>query len=364
MWRQIAHMSSLDLQLMYWMPHDATAAPAIDLPVHVLRCDPTPYDGSGRWALRAANLPGRNFYAARGGEYREVKALLQSLRPSALLCYYGDVALRTVDVAHELGIPTIAYVHGGFDLQRNRWYRWSLKSRLHHFAQVVVVNENERSWMVAAGVPRDKVHVIPCGAPTDVFLPARERSPGGVRFVLASRLVEQKGCQESLRAFAEVARGSDDASLDVYGDGPELAELTRLVEAHQLQDRVRFHGYVDSAKLARVLPLHDVFLQHSLHNEGSPVSIVEAMSCGLPVVTTAVGGIPDMVADGSTGFLVGERDVPAMAQAMLRLTESADLRAHMGRNARSRAVESFDAAVLAHRLEQVVISASGAGLVG
>src|SRR4051812_35916589 len=74
MWRQVSTMSSLEAQIMYWMPPGASV-PAIDVPVHVLNADPTPYDGTGRWAYRAANLRGRNFYAALLQERREIKNL-------------------------------------------------------------------------------------------------------------------------------------------------------------------------------------------------------------------------------------------------------------------------------------------------
>jgi glycosyltransferase involved in cell wall biosynthesis len=264
------------------------------------------------------------------------------------------VALRTIDVAHRLGIPTIAYFHGDFAFKWNRWYRWSLRRRLRRFAEVIVVTEEERAWMLGAGVPPERVHVIPCGAATDVFVPGPERAPGGVRFVMASRLADEKGCKESITAFAEVASKSRDASLDIYGDGPARSELVSLVEAHRLADRVTFHGHVDSATLATTLPRYDVFIQHSLYREGAPVSIAEAMACGLPVVATAVGGNVDLVIDDETGFIVAERDVPAMAQAMLRLTERADLRERMGSAARIRTVESFDATRMTSRLEQLV----------
>ena len=354
MWRQISTMPSLNLRIMYWLPPEEDGAPLTSVPVHVLDAKPTPYDGRGRWALRVANLRGRNFYAARGREYREIRRLIQLVDPSSLLCYYGEIALRTVDVAYELGIPTIAYFHGDFGFKRNRWYRWSLKRRLCRFAEIVVVTQEERTWMLRAGVPPERIHVIPCGAPTSLFLPTQERTLGAVRFVMASRLVEDKGCKESIGAFAEVASKRRDVSLDIYGDGPARAELERVVETRQLAGRVTFHGHVDSATLAEALPRCDVFIQHSLEREGSPVSIVEAMSCGLPVVATSVGGNVDLLVDGSTGFIVAERDIHAMAQAMLRLTDSAALREAMGRSARIRAVESLDVAVLTSRLEQLV----------
>jgi glycosyltransferase involved in cell wall biosynthesis len=355
MWRQILDMSGLSLQLMYWLPPGVTDPPAIDLPVHVLDAEPTPYDGDGRWVFRARNLLGRNFYAARGSERRQIKNLLQLLRPAALLCYYGEVALRTVDVAHELGIPTIAYFHGDSAPRRNRWYRWSLKRRLRRFAEIIVVNQEERAWLLANDVPSEHTHVIPCGADTQLFVPSTERAPGGVHFVMVSRLADEKGCTESIAAFAEVAASCRDATLDIYGEGPAMSELVGLVEGYGLLERVRFRGHVDTATLATVLPCHDVFIQHS-YKEAFGVSIAEAMACGLPVVATSVGGILDLVLDGETGFIVARRDVAAMAQAMLRLTESAALRERMGRAARTRVVESFDSTTMTVRLEQLVRS--------
>jgi glycosyltransferase involved in cell wall biosynthesis len=355
MWRQISAMRELDRQLMYWRPEGSADVPAIGVPVHVLETDPAPFHGRRRWLMRAANLRRRNFYAARGTERSQIRRLIEACRPAALLCYYGEVALRTIDVAHEMGIPTIAYFHGGPDLAQNRWYRWSLTCRLDRFTQIAVVNHEEHAWMVDAGVPPERVHIIPCGAPTDVFVPAPRRKPGGIRFVMASRLVTQKGCLESIAAFAEVAATHCDASLDIYGDGPVRADVTKCVAAHGLDERVRLHGHVESAALAAALPRHDVFLQHSLGNEGSPVSIVEAMSCGLAVVTTAVGGNVDLVADGTTGFVVAQRDSAGMARAMLRLAGSEVLRDQMGLAARRRAVDEFDAIDLAGRLEELVL---------
>jgi glycosyltransferase involved in cell wall biosynthesis len=127
-----------------------------------------------------------------------------------------------------------------------------------------------------------------------------------------------------------------------------------LVATLHLSDRVTFHGHVNSAQLAEALPRCDIFIQHSLEREGSPVSIVEAMSCGLPVVATAVGGNVDLVADGSTGFIVAEKDVQTMAQSMARLAESERLRYEFGARARDRAVAFFDATVLTRRLEELV----------
>jgi glycosyltransferase involved in cell wall biosynthesis len=353
--RQVTGMSLLDTRIMCWK-HSGTKCHHIpEGSVHTIEAEPAPYDSKKRWIYRLANLSGGNFYAALGKERRHLKELIQAVSPSSILCYDGDIALRLVDLAQELQVPLIAYFHGDFRFIHNRWYRWSLEARNDHFAAVVVVTEQERAWMHKHGVPDRNLHVIPCGAPTSIFLPKDERTRRGVRFVMASRLADEKGCKESILAFASVALHRKDVFLDIYGDGPERQNLERVVETRGLRNVVKFHGYVDEQTVVSALPECDVFIQHSLRREGSPVSIVEAMSCGLPVVATAVGGIVDQVVNGSTGFVIAANDISAMSGAMLQLAGNTALRKALGRNGRKRAVELFDSSLLTGRLEQVII---------
>jgi glycosyltransferase involved in cell wall biosynthesis len=354
--RQVAGMSLLDIRIMCWK-HSGTKYHAIqEASVHTLEAECAPFDSKWRWAYRLANLSNGNFFAALGKERRELKKLIQAENPSSILCYYGDCALRLVDVAQELQVPLIAYFHGDFRFNYDRWYRWSLESRADQFAAVVVTNSQERAWMREHGVPDGNLHVIPCGAPTSVFLPKDERSPREIRFVMAHRLENQKGCKESILAFANVALQRRDVFLDVYGEGGERRNLEELVEARGLRNMVKFHGYVDEQTLATRLRECDIFIQHSFGTEGSPVSIVEAMSCGLPVVATAVGGIVDQVVNGSTGFIIAENDISAMSGAMLRLAGDTTLRKVLGQNGRERATELFDSSLLTGRLEQVILN--------
>jgi glycosyltransferase involved in cell wall biosynthesis len=355
--RQVAGMS-FDIRLMCWShAHSRIKYHAIpEASVHTLEAECAPYDSTWRWAYRLANLSNGNFFAALGKDRRELKKLIQAENPSSILCYYGDCALRLVDVARELQVPLIAYFHGDFRFDYDRWYRWSLERRNDQFAAVVVVTNQERAWMREHGVPDRNLHVIPCGAPTSVFLPKTEKAHREIRFVMASRLDNEKGCKESLLAFANVASQRKDIFLDVYGEGVERRDLEEIVKARGLRNMVKFHGYVDEQTLAAGLRDCDIFIQHSLRREGSPVSIAEAMSCGLPVVATAVGGIVDQVVNGSTGFIIPENDISAMSGAMLRLAGDTTLRKSLGERARKRALQLFDSSLLTSRLEQVIIN--------
>jgi glycosyltransferase involved in cell wall biosynthesis len=353
--RQISGMSMLDFEILCWKRHCVDNDPIHSSNIHIVDLDPAPFDGSKRWAYRLANLGRRNFYAVRGIERRKIEDVISAVNPASLLCHDGTIALKLIDVSQEYSLPLIGYFHGDFRWLRDRWYRWSLEKKIRKFAAVIVVSQQEREWMVTHGVPGNRLHVIPCGAPTTLFMPSRLRRTTEVRFVMASRLADEKGCKESVLAFADVALQHENVSLHIYGDGPERKHLEEIVASRGLDGRVKFHGYVSVATLAAAFPECDVLIQHSMRREGSPVSIIEAMSCGLPVVATAIGGIVDQVLDGETGFLVAEGDTVAMSRAMLRLVEDSVLRARLGTNARNRAVESFDSSLMTNRLQELLV---------
>jgi glycosyltransferase involved in cell wall biosynthesis len=358
--RQISGMSMLDFEVLCWKAHSVDEDPISPSDIHVVDLDPAPFDGDKRWTYRLANLRRRNFYAVRGIERRKIEDVISATNPTSLLCHDGTIALKLIGVAEEHKLPLIGYFHGDFGWLRNRWYRWSLEKKVRRFTAVVVVSQQEREWMVTHGVPANRLHVIPCGAPTTLFVPSRQRRTSEVRFVMASRLADEKGCKESVVAFADVASRHENVSLHIYGDGPERKGLEEIVATRGLNARVQFHGYVSEATLVTAFPECDVLIQHSIRREGSPVSIIEAMSCGLPVVATAIGGIVDQVVDGETGFLVAQGDTVAMSRAMLRLAQDPALRARLGANARTRAVESFDSALMTKRLQELLVDCSRA----
>lgn len=355
LWRQVVNLGGFDRQLLCWQRRTTGRDPLSQFSLHVMPHAAAPYDDAGRWRHRIRNLAGRNFYAAVGQERRQLEALLRQEKPGVILCYFGDIAMRILPVAKAAGIPVVAYLHGDFLFVSNRWYRWSL-CRCHcDFAAIVVVTEAERRWLLANGVPADKLHVIPCGAPTEVFRPRPGKPAGRVRIAMASRLVDEKGCHYAVEAFSRIVADLMGVELHVYGDGPERNNLQQQVDRLGLNGQVFFHGYVGEQQMAETLPFYDIFIQHSLRKEGSPVVIAEAMACGLPVVATSVGGVVDQVIDGKTGFLVAEHDVDGMAAAMRRLAGDPELRQRLGQAGRKRAVESYDSSRLTRRLEQLLM---------
>jgi glycosyltransferase involved in cell wall biosynthesis len=141
----------------------------------------------------------------------------------------------------------------------------------------------------------------------------------------------------------------------VVGDGPLRRDLELAVQVQGLKDCVRFTGAMDHDQVSALLRQARVFVQHSLvapdgDSEGCPVAVIEAQLSGLPVVATWHGGIPAVVEDGKTGFLVSEGDVEAMAAAMLRLVLNPRLAATLGQRGQERSRHEF---TIDHHLKDV-----------
>ena len=354
LWRQVVGFSEFETHLWCWDRQNPLEYPAEHVTVRVLPGRMAPYEGPGRWMYRIRNLPGRNFYGAHGSERKQLASMMAELRPAVLLCYFADVGMRLLPAAQDAAIPVVAYLHGDFEFLKNRWHRWSLAHVAREFAAVVVINQIERNWLLQHGVRPENLHVIPCGAPTELFLPRPRRATDKVRFIMTSRLSPEKGCEWSIRAFAQVVRSTPAAELHVYGDGPSRDDLRSLVDDLGIAESVAFHGWIGERELADILPQFDIFLQHSLVREGFGVSIAEAAACALPVVVTCVGGIAEHVVPGETGICVQEKDVAGMAAAMADLAQSPALRRKIGKAGRERMVRCFDARILTQRLQRVL----------
>ena len=158
-----------------------------------------------------------------------------------------------------------------------------------------------------------------------------------VELISVGRLRAPKDFITLARALARLEPGSFRASL--VGDGPDRSMIEAELEQLGLGDRVRLLG--DRSDVPRLLAAADVFVCSS-RSEGMPVSIIEAMAVGLPVVASAVGGVPEMVDDERTGLLVAPGAAAALADALARLIGDRTLREQMGRAGRKDALQRYD----------------------
>ena len=176
-------------------------------------------------------------------------------------------------------------------------------------------------------------------------------SQDDVVVVLVARLVPLKGHDLLLAALAHLAPDHPTLKVVLVGDGPLREELVDRTARLGLTDRVVFTGM--RRDVSRVLAAADLGALPSAH-EAVPISIIEEMAAGLPVVVTAVGGLPDIVADGQEGWVVPPGDVDALAARIGELASDEELRAGMGKRARSRAENEFSIENTARAYERMI----------
>ena len=175
--------------------------------------------------------------------------------------------------------------------------------------------------------------------------------PDDVVVGVVARLTPQKAHHVLLGAVGRLRGKHPNLRVVLVGDGPRRRELTELVEREGLGDVVRFLG--ERRDVPRLLTGFDLVALSSAH-EGVPIAVIEAMAAELPVVAPRVGGLPDVVGDGSEGFIVPPSDEAALAERLARLILDPALRRAMGENARARAERELTIEATARAFEDMV----------
>jgi colanic acid/amylovoran biosynthesis glycosyltransferase len=260
--------------------------------------------------------------------------VLRDFRPQVLHAHFAREATAAArELAAELGVPFTFTVHG-YDIYRRPPSDFS--ERAEAAAALVTVSQtNARYIAVTFGVPAERVHVIPCGVDTECFRPGTAR-PNPPRIVCVARLAPVKNLGLLLEACAHLRDRDVSFRCVLVGDGPCRGELHDARERLGLEREVWFTGPAEQACVVAWWQQAAVAVLTS-HSEGMPVSLMEAAACGVPVVATAVGGVPELVEHGVTGLLTPAGDARALAAAVERLLRDPRLAAGMGAEARRQA---------------------------
>lgn len=191
------------------------------------------------------------------------------------------------------------------------------------------------------GCPERLIRRLPCGIDLSEFASrTRLKSEGPLRVITVGRLVEKKGYATSIQALGALTQQGIDFRYQIIGSGPLRESLRNLAAEHSISGQVELLGAQSSQEVRRLLQESDVFLLPSItasdgDTEGAPVSLMEAQACGLPVISTLHAGIPEIVVDGVSGFLVREHDIAQTAEALSRLANDPQLRTRMGQQGRT-----------------------------
>ncbi|MAE72343.1 MAG: glycosyltransferase family 1 protein [Gemmatimonadetes bacterium] len=286
--------------------------------------------------------------------------LLRSMRPDLVHTHTAKAGTLGRIAARLAGVKAVVHTFHGhvlsgyFSKTKSAVILWIERILARSTTRVVTLTEIQRREIVGLGIGGDRVVTLPLGMDLTPYENLDERRgrlrlelAAGDRFLvgLVARLVPIKRVEDFIEAAQLVTLRTESMRFLIVGDGELRVALER--KAHGLglgEDQLSFLGFRDD--LETIYADLDLLVLCSA-NEGSPVAIMEAMASGVPVVATAVGGVPDLVADGETGVLVPAGDPHALAEAIRELHAAPELRRRLAAAGRERIVAT-------HGLDRVV----------
>ncbi|HQU15600.1 MAG: glycosyl transferase [Chromatiales bacterium 21-64-14] len=286
---------------------------------------------------------------------RSYLRLLAGRRPALIHAHFGVEGVYALRLAKRLGVPLVTTFHG-FDATLSTaamlcspvWANYPLfRKRLARQGDLFLcVSSFIRERVLALGFPEERTHVHYIGVDTRAIR-SRESAAENPWILHVARLVEMKGTEYLIRAFSKVASDVPKAKLIIIGDGPRRRHLQQLGQSMGLGGQIQFLGAQPHAEVinwmhkAAMLVLPSVRTRTG-RTEGLGMVVLEAAAAGVPAIGTRHGGIPEVIIDGETGYLVPERDTDELAVRMTALLMDRDKQRRMGGQARALVEARFD----------------------
>jgi len=299
-------------------------------------------------------------------EVLQIKHLLEENEAQLLHIYFGHIAVHLLPLILHWKQPTVVSFHGAdvlVDLDKPH-YRAATREMLAAARLVLVRSQSLARAVEALGCPAEKIRVHRTGIPlAEIAFQARVwPNDRAWKFLQAGRLIEKKGFQTSLRAFAAFQALHSGALFTIAGQGPMRNELQNLARELGVEDHVRFVGFLSQVELREQFYQSHIFLHPSEtgtdgNQEGVPNAMLEAMASGLPVFATRHGGIPEVVESGGSGVLVAERDHAALAQALCDWTSRPEALTSLAQAGAAAVALKFEQRAQARALEDFYLEA-------
>jgi len=264
-----------------------------------------------------------------------------------VLAEYGMVGAMVTEACRLAGVPLIIHFHGADAYYKRNIdeYAELYKKAFAYASAIIAVSKDMVSKLISLGAPADKIFNASCGVDIITF-PQLDISNSKKDFLFVGRFVEKKSPQSLVKAFKLVVDKFPDAKLWMVGGGPLFEETKELIIDLGLGNNITLTGVLKTAQIKELMKQMRCFVQHSVtaangDSEGTPVTVLEAASSGLPVVATGHTGIKDAVIDGVTGFLVDEFDINGMAEKMIVLAQSPQLAVQLGKAGREHMINNY-----------------------
>jgi glycosyltransferase involved in cell wall biosynthesis len=270
-----------------------------------------------------------------------LRKVIKRIRPE--LIHAGPIQTCAF-IAVLTGFCPILTMSWGFDLMmddtRNRWWQWVTRYTLRRSTFFTSDAQVTRNKAVAYGMNPERTVIFPWGVDLSHFTPKNWSLANDHSFtVFCNRSWEPNyGVDVVVRAFVKVAQQRDDVSLMLLAGGSQGALVRDILLKGGVMDRVTFPGFISNDDLPRIYHMADLYISAS-HVDGSSVSLMEALACGLPCVVSDIPANREWVTDGVNGWIFPDGDADALVAVILKAIEQRTVLPSVGRNARKTAEE-------------------------
>ena len=258
--------------------------------------------------------------------------------------HFATEGAELARLAHLMGGPPYSATTHAKDIYHEDVRPQDLRRKLGSAAFVATVSEANRTYLRSILGGDNGVHVVPNAVDLRRLGTSGDRSPEPGLVVSTARLIEKKGLGDLVEACRILRERDVPVRLEVAGDGPLLDELRSAARRAGLEGAfpgARRHEEVRALYDRGAIFCLPCVVASTGDRDGLPTSVLEAMACGVPVVTTGVNGLPDVVIDGETGLVVPEHDPPALADALERLLADPELAGRLGEQGRRHVESAF-----------------------
>jgi glycosyltransferase involved in cell wall biosynthesis len=210
--------------------------------------------------------------------------------------------------------------------------------------------------------PKEKIEILPNAVKVDDFA-SKDKSfkkdlsipEHGEVILFLSRLIKEKGVYDLIESITTVSKEYKNVYFLFTGEGPERNRMEMICKEKGIEKEVRFTGHIQNANLLKVFSCADIFVLPT-YSEGMPMVILEALAAGLPIISTPVGAIPDIIKDGINGFLIEPNSPKQLAEKILLLLHNEDIIKRIGEANVQLAKEEYDVKVILNKLEQLYMT--------
>lgn len=293
-----------------------------------------------RWAMHRSSIR-----STAAMDHSAVARYLRRERVDVTLAEYGPTAVSVMEACRRAAVPLVAHFHGwdAYVLATSPAHKASYVELFASAEAIIAVSRHMREHLIKLGSPAERTIWNPCGA-EPAAQPADPQSAPPL-FVAVGRATAKKALVVLLLAFAEVREQVPSARLELVGGEPDWVTRQLLI-ALGLTSSVHFHGPMQHPEVLALLQRARCYVHPSVtapdgDMEGTPVSVLEAMGAGLPVVSTRHGGISDVLDGTSAGILTDEYDVAATAAGMLAYAADATKAARDGAEGRQLLIQRW-----------------------